>query len=283
MKKIKPKRVAAVILILLIIASAYLYWGNNSITVSNYTLSPENLPDSFDGFRIVQISDFHNKDFGGRLVDKITEAQPDIIVITGDIIDSYHTDIGVSVEFAKAACEIAPVYYVTGNHEKRIAEYESFKAEIEGFGVNVLEGECVTLSRKGDEINLVGIDDVNFFGSEIMNEHLIGFKAKLEELAAEAQGKTSILLAHKPEYIDIYAENGFDVVFSGHVHGGQIRLPFIGGVYSPDQGLFPKYSEGVHTSGKTSMIISRGLGNSIFPFRVFNRPEMVVCDLVKEK
>lgn len=278
MKKVKIKRAAAVSLILLIIASVYFCWGNNSITVSNYTLSPENLPEGFDGFRIVQISDLHNKDFGGRLVEKITALDPAIIVITGDIVDSYNTDIAVAAEFAKAACEIAPVYYITGNHEQRIEEYENLKAQMEGFGVNILDGKTVTLSENGDEISITGIDDLTFFGSSVMNEHLIAFKEELSALAAEKSEKTSILLSHRPELFKIYAGFGFDAVFSGHAHGGQIRLPFIGGVFSPGQGFFPEYTEGIHVSGKTNMIVSRGLGNSLFPLRVFNRPEIVVCE-----
>lgn len=283
MKKTKIKIVAAVILICFVAFSGYLYWGNNSIKVSEYTLSPENLPDGFDGYRIVQISDLHNKDFGNTLTEKIQTLNPDIIVITGDIIDSYHTDTAVSAEFAKAACEIAPVYYVTGNHESRIEEYESFRAGIESSGVNILDGKTVFLSKNGDEISLAGIDDPMFFGSTVLNENLIAFRKELTALSEEKSEKTSILLSHKPEFFRVYAEFGFDAVFSGHAHGGQIRLPFVGGIYAPGQGLFPEYTEGVYTEGKTNMIVSRGLGNSLFPLRVFNRPEIVVCELSKGK
>lgn len=282
MKRIKLKRVTAVILILLIFISAYLCWGNNSITVSNYSVSPEKLPEEFDGFRIVQISDLHNKDFGDNLTDRIAELEPDIIVITGDIIDSYRTKTSVAAEFTKAACEIAPVYYVTGNHESRIAEFDALKTEMKSIGVNVLENETVTLTRNGAEICLVGIDDPTFFYDNDTYWQGIAFNEKLTELAAESQSTTSILLSHRPELFELYAENGFDVVLSGHAHGGQIRLPLIGGVFSPSEGFFPEYTEGIHTSGKTAMIISRGLGNSLFPLRVFNRPEIVVCELISE-
>lgn len=279
----KIKIAVTVILLLLITASVYLYWGNTSITVSKYTLSPENLPDGFNGYKIVQISDLHNKDFGRTLIEKIQALNPDIIVVTGDIIDSYHTDTAVSAEFAKAACEIAPVFYVTGNHESRIEEYESFKAEIEDSGVNILDGKTVFLSKNSDEISLAGVDDPMFFGSAVLGEQLIGFRKELSALSEEKSEKTSILLSHKPEYFRVYAELGFDVVFSGHAHGGQIRLPFVGGIYSPGQGFFPEYTEGIYTEGKTNMIVSRGLGNSLFPFRVFNNPEIIVCELLKGK
>ena len=281
MKKIK--KLTAVAAALLILLSAFLLWSNNSITVSSHRLSPANLPEGFDGYRIVQVSDLHNKDFGGRLLKKIEEQNPDIIVITGDIIDSYNTDVSVAARFAESAVSIAPVYYITGNHEHRIEEYGRLKEDMEQAGVVILDGKTVTLSRNGDEISLTGIDDIDFFGSPVMNEHLISFKAKLRELSAEKSENTAILLAHKPQYLWIYDELDYDLVFSGHAHGGQIRLPFIGGIYAPGQGFLPEYTQGIYTSGETEMVVSRGLGNSLFPFRIFNRPELVVCDLIKEK
>ena len=263
--------------------SAFLFWCNNSLTVSNYSVSPESLPDGFDGFRIVQISDLHNKNFHGRLTRKIQKLNPDIIVITGDIIDSYHTRTRVSVDFIEKIRSVAPIYYVTGNHERRIDEYPEFKAEIKKLGVNVLENENVCIERNGDEIRLTGINDINFFGSSLMDENRIAFSQKLDELNVQSGEKTNILLSHRPELFDLYAEAGYDLVFSGHAHGGQIRLPFVGGILSPGQGFFPEYSEGTHKKGKTEMIVSRGLGNSFFPFRIFNRPEITVCDLMKQE
>ena len=259
--------------------SAFLFWCNNSLTVSNYSVSPESLPDGFDGFRIVQISDLHNKNFNGRLTRKIQELNPDIIVITGDIIDSYHTRTRISVDFIEKIRSVAPIYYVTGNHESRIDEYPGFKDEIKKIGVNVLENEIAFIERNGDEICLTGVDDITFFGSSLADESRIAFSQKLDELNARSGEKTNILLSHRPELFDLYAKAGYDLVFSGHAHGGQIRLPFVGGFLSPGQGLFPEYSEGIHKNGKTEMIVSRGLGNSLFPFRIFNRPEIIVCDL----
>ena len=275
----KSKKFIFLICVILAVSAIYLYWGNNSITVSEYSVYPQNLPQSFDGYRIVQISDLHNKDFGSELPERIEKLNPDIIVITGDIIDSRRTKTEISEEFINNICKIAPIYYVTGNHEKRIGEYEEFKIKTEQAGVCVLEGETVTLTENDEEICLAGIDDLNFFGSHILDEDKIAFSEKLKEIKAKTEGKTSILLSHRPELFEIYAENSFDVVFSGHAHGGQIRLPFIGGMYSPSEGFFPKYTQGVYESGKTSMIVSRGLGNSLFPFRIGNRPEIVVCEL----
>lgn len=272
-----------IILIAVLMVSAGLLWGNSSIVTTEYTVSPENLPESFEGFRIVHISDLHNTDFGGKLIEKTAAAKPDIIVVTGDIVDSYSPDIPVAVEFAKEVCKIAPVYYVTGNHERRIAEYGSVKAQLEAAGVEILEGETVEITRNGEKISLTGIDDINFFMGINPQEQYSAFSQKLNALVAESGDEMNILLSHKPEFLDLYSDCGFDIVFCGHAHGGQIRLPFIGGVFTPDQGFFPEYTEGVHTSGKTNMVISRGLGNSIFPLRVFNRPEIIVCNLGEAK
>ena len=274
----KKKKILVFILILFIV-SASLVWGNRSIVTTEYTVSPENLPESFKGFRIVQISDLHNTDFGGKLLEKTAEANPDIIVVTGDIVDSYSPDIPFAVEFAKRLCEIAPVYYVTGNHERRFKEYESIKSQLEDAGFEVLDGKTAEIIRNGEKINLVGIDDINFFAGNDIFERYLPFSEKLKSLAAESGEEVSILLSHKPEFLELYSICGFDIVFCGHAHGGQMRLPFVGGIYTPDQGFFPEYAEGVHTRGKTNMIISRGLGNSIFPLRIFNRPEIIVCNL----
>lgn len=269
--------------IVIILSAAFLFWSNNSLTVGKYTVSPQNLPQSFDGYRIVQISDLHNKDFHGRLINKIRSLSPDIIVITGDIIDSYHTKPEIALDFAERALEIAPVYYITGNHESRIEIYPDFRKSLENLGVTVLDCRGVTLEKDGSGIFLAGMDDLTFFGSSVLNENTAVFTEKLNALAAEKGERTGILLSHRPEIFDVYVSSGFDLVFTGHAHGGQIRLPFVGGILTPNQGFFPEYDAGIFEKENTSMIISRGLGNSLFPFRVFNRPEVVVCDLVKEK
>lgn len=274
------KKRLIVILCVISVAAAYLFWGNNSLTVSRYSVAPDGLPEQFDGYRIVQISDLHNKDFGSDFIDKIAELKPDIIVVTGDIIDSYSTKLSVATEFVQNICKIAPVYYITGNHESRLPEeYASLRALMEETGVSVLDGKAAVLEKNGGEICLAGVDDPAFFGTYLLGENEIQFKEILSSLKTQAGGRVSVLLSHRPEHFDLYFEHGFDLVFSGHAHGGQIRLPFIGGVFAPGQGLFPKYTSGVYESGKTSMIVSRGLGNSLFPFRVGNRPEIVVCEL----
>lgn len=278
----KIKKLIAFLCVFLI-AAIYLIWGNNSITVSEHSVALQNLPPEFGGYRIVHLSDFHNKNFGSRLSGKIEELSPDIIVVTGDIIDFYSTNVSIAAEFIESIRSIAPIYYVTGNHESRMPEeYESLRTEMESMGVCVLDSRSAVIEKNGAEICLAGIDDPNFFGSEILGENEILFNEMLDSLKKQAGERVGILLSHRPEKLDAYAECGFDLVFSGHAHGGQVRLPFVGGLFAPAQGFFPEYTQGIYESGNTQMIVSRGLGNSLFPLRIFNRPEIVVCDL-KEK
>ncbi len=268
-----------VIAVIVIAAAIFIYYGNNSIAESKFTVLPANLPEGFDGFKIIHISDLHNKSFGGRLIKKIRSNSPDIIVISGDLIDAYHTKARISVDFIKKIIGVAPIYYVTGNHESRIPEYEKFKDEILSLGVNILDNEAVTLEKNGDEIALCGISDLSFFGSEMYDENKINYISMINELYGKAGGRTSILISHRPEFYENYCETGFNLVFTGHAHGGQIRLPFTQGLFAPNQGFMPKLTSGIHKKGNTEMVVSRGLGASIFPFRIFNRPELVICEL----
>jgi len=263
--------------------AGYLVWGNKSVGVTEYTVSPADLPDSFDGFRIVQVSDLHNSDPDGKLLRKVADAKPDIIVITGDIVDAEKTDIPFAVQLAKKIAEIAPVYYVSGNHEYRTGQYETLRPLLVEAGINVLESETVKINRNGEEISISGINDAMFFGSGEDNSDLAEFSAELKKLSEKADCDTNILLCHIPQIFELYIECGYDLVFTGHAHGGQFRFPIIGGgFFAPGQGWWPEYTEGMHTSGNTNMIISRGIGNSSFPLRLFNRPELVVCELSGE-
>lgn len=277
------KKIILIATAVIISGAVYLFWGNNSLSVGKYSVSPRNLPENFDGYRIVQVSDLHNKSFHGRLIKRIESLDPDIIVITGDIIDSYNTKPGIALDFAENALKIAPVYYAPGNHESRLEIYPEFRKSLENIGVTVLDCKGVSLEKDGEEIFLAGMDDLTFFGSPTLDESLILFRQKLRELAAEKGERTGILLSHRPEIFDTYVESGFDLVFTGHAHGGQIRLPFVGGILTPNQGFFPEYDAGIFCKGNTEMIISRGLGNSLFPFRIGNRPEIVVCELERNK
>ncbi len=275
------KKIIACACVAAIAAGGYLYWGNNSLTVSRYTVVNGKIPESFDGFKIVQLSDVHNKDFGGRLSEKVKSLSPDIIAVTGDLIDSRRTDISVAEKLIEELKSIAPIYYITGNHESRIENYPELREMLEKHGVEVLDGKTVEIERGGEKITVTGIDDTTTFGSAVLGENQILFTRKLGELA-QNRGGFGILLSHRPELIDIYAEHGFDLAFTGHAHGGQIRLPFVGGVLTPNQGFFPEYDAGEFRKDSLTMIVSRGLGNSLFPFRIGNRPDIVLCELKGE-
>ena len=264
------------LLILVIVFIAWIIWSNLSIETSNFTVLSEKLPNSFEGFKIAHISDLHNAEFGEnniKLIEKLREEKPDIIAITGDSIDSRHTDMDITLNFFEQAMEIAQCYFVVGNHESRFEKsvYQSFEARLVELGVIVLHNEVAVIEKNGENIALFGIDDPNF-NNDFYNNLEQGVQSEL----------FTVLLSHRPEYFEEYAKNAYDIVLSGHAHGGQFRLPLIGGLYAPRQGLFPKYDSGIYVQDNTTMIVSRGLGNSSFPIRFNNRPELIIIELCKE-
>ena len=236
-----------------------------------FTAVSESLPRGFEGFRIVQVSDLHNARFGkgnSALLEAVKSENPDIIAITGDLIDDKTKDYEALETFLKALSDIAPCYYVTGNHEAEVyKDYFAFEKRIRSY-IKCLHTASVKIERDGETILIQGIDDPNFTPI---------FLDDLEKLGGASGYK--ILLCHRPEKFPLYVENGFDLVLTGHTHGGQIRLPFIGAVVAPSQGFFPKYDAGEFSEGKTEMIVSRGLGSSVLPIRFFNRPEIVTVEL----
>ena len=277
-KRIIAFAVVAAILLALIIWTA---WGNTALQLNVYTISGDRLPEAFDGYRIAHVSDLHNAELGKdneKLLDMLQEAKPDIIAITGDIIDSRNTDIDIALQFTKAAMVIAPCYYVTGNHEARVSEYEELKAGLIEQGVVVLEDATTEISLDGDTITLMGVNDPSYQTDYLFGDSETVMNGKLQEIS-DAENGFTVLLSHRPELFEIYADNNMDLVLSGHAHGGQFRLPFVGGLVAPNQGLFPKYDAGLYTEENTNMVVSRGIGNSILPFRFNNRPEVILIEL----
>ena len=254
-------------------------WGNTALELNTYTVQSDRLPVAFNGYRIAQVSDLHNDEMGEEnenLLSVLRNASPDIIVITGDLIDSRRTNIDVALHFAAEAMKIAPCYYVTGNHEARISDYDRLREGLTESGVVVLEDEKVYIQKDGESIAVLGVADPSFC-TDFMSSETETVGRVLDGLAEE--NMYTVLLSHRPELFELYREKGLDLVFSGHAHGGQFRLPFVGGLAAPDQGLFPKYDAGLYTEGNTNMIVSRGIGNSLFPFRFNNRPEVVLTQL----
>lgn len=276
----KTKRIILIIGILVGI-SIFLYLQNNLISITEVKITSSKIPSSFKGYKILQISDLHNKKFGDNqdvLIQKVKSINPDIIAITGDLIDSKLYDAEISMQVIRELVKEYPVYFVTGNHEKWSGKYNSLEKKLKKQHVTVLRNEHVIIQKGGHEINLLGIDDPEFNTGDIDEGSIVKdaiVKAKIET----QPDRYNVLLSHRPEFLEEYAEEKVDLVLSGHAHGGQVRLPFIGGLVAPNQGILPKYTAGLYEQQNTSMIVSRGLGNSIIPQRVFNRPEIVVVQL----
>ncbi len=252
----------------------FLIFENKKITVSNYTVNAQKAGREYNGFKIVQISDLQNESFGKRnkrLINTIKRLKPDMIAVTGDIVDCHRTDVNCALRFAHEISQICPSYYVCGNHEGVLGNYKKLSADLQKAGLKVLNNESVYFDRI-HKIRVTGLTDPYL-------EYIKDMGAFLKEEMDRDADAFNIVLSHRPQFIDIYSKSRCDLVLSGHAHGGQIRFPFIGGLFAPDQGLFPKYTSGVHNLGKTKLIISRGLGNSVFPQRLFNRPEVVCVNL----
>ncbi len=263
---------SAIVLLIVIVLLLFCNFQNKHLETTHYTYETEQLGVDLDGYRIVQISDLHNAKFGKnnqKLVDRIRECAPDMIVLTGDLVDSNHTNVDRVVQFVDEIVKICPVYYVTGNHEYWLdtSEYEKLMDGLVSAGVVILDNQVVEISRGDAKFRLVGLDDKSLADGT------------LEALLSDEKELT-VVLAHEPQYFARYAGTGVDLVLSGHAHGGQFRLPFVGGIVAPDQGFLPEYTAGEYYMNGTEMIVSRGLGNSVIPVRLFNYPEIVCVELV---
>ena len=279
----KKEKWYALITIVVIIVATVIILGNYDVETYKYNIKSEKIPESFDGFRIAQVSDLHNAEFdkyNSTVLQPIFLSRPNIIVITGDMIDSRNTDVDVALSFAQKAVNIAPVYYINGNHESRVPEeYEELKKGLTEAGVTVLENESVDITVGEDTITLIGINDPTF-RMELVDDTMEQNVGHQLMSVIPDNDNYKVLLAHRPEYFDVYAGK-VDLVLSGHAHGGQFKIPFVGGLVAPGQGFFPEYYEGSHIKDNTEMIVSRGIGNSIIPFRINNKPEIIVAELTK--
>ena len=273
----KTKLVLVSLMILLSIFVVWIIYENKNIQINELTVKSEKLPDDFSGYKIAHISDLHNTEFGNgnnRLLTLIKDSSPDIIVVTGDIVDSRHTDVQIARDFINNAAKIAPVYYVTGNHEARVNEENRIDNVPLDENITILHNKDVLIQKGKSEIQIIGVDDPDYV-SVVYSENYMNYE--LDKYNNDKHFK--ILLSHRPELFDAYVSNNINIVFSGHAHGGQFRLPFVGGIVAPHQGLFPEYDSGLYTENSTNLIVSRGLGNSIFPFRINNPPEIIIVTL----
>jgi predicted MPP superfamily phosphohydrolase len=276
----KPLHLIAFILFAFVLAETIV--SNTALQITHLTVRNKKCPNAFNEFRIVQLSDLHSREFGNgntRLLNAVQEQFPDMIVMTGDMVDRLDKDFSVFFGLAGSLAKIYPVYYIPGNHEKRKDSKSQYniKTRLKVLGVRVLENEHITIKKDGQAINLFGFDSYKgsydpkpvFFGPDFMEE----------VLGKPEPAGFNLLLAHDPVNFEVYSEWGSDLTLCGHMHGGMIRLPFLGAVFSPEKKLFPKYGEGVFSSLQNTMIVNRGLGNGRIGFRFFNRPEITVITL----
>lgn len=246
-----------------VLAAALFCWlQNNLLTVSRYVLRTQRHAQ----LRIVHLSDLHGKQFGrARLLRKVAALHPDLIAYTGDLADRRQMDTTAAECTLAALKEVAPICFCPGNHEYARRDREALFARLVQRGIFVLRHTQAEIAG----IQILGLDDV-------------GFRAYTPRVLARfsAQDSFKLVLTHYPDRFDsLYQNYKVDLVLAGHAHGGQFYLPFVGGLFSPGQGLFPKYCRGMHQKNGVALIVSRGLGNSRFPLRLFNYPEIVVIDV----
>ena len=249
--------------------------SSQTLEISRYEVASEKLSESFDGFRIVQLSDLHGAEFGDDgmgLVEKVRELEPDIIALTGDFITD-ESDLAAVKKLAERITRLCPVYFVSGNHEFGSGFAVELRNILEDAGVKYLSNEYFTISRGEDAILLGGVEDPNAYADMLTPEELA---QKMNEAAPAA---FKILLGHRNYWMTEYPELPVDLILSGHAHGGLVRIPGVGGLIGTDRHLFPDFVEGKFNNGNYTMIVSRGLGNSVPIPRIFNRPEIVCVTL----
>ena len=254
------------------------------ITISCNTISEKTykietlLLEKQNNIKIVLISDLHSTIYGKDqtiLIDMIKNINPDLIVLSGDIFDDIVPMTGTQL-LLKGIVGIAPIYYVTGNHEYFTYNIQAIREELTSYGVIILSDNYTIIEINKNEIVVAGIEDPDKKYYETpnynQNDSMENAFRELDEISLY-----KILIAHRPEMIDDYKKYSFDLILSGHAHGGQVRIPYImNGLYAPNQGFFPKYAGGMYTHGNLIHIISRGLSvNPKLP-RIFNPPELVV-------
>ena len=276
-----PLRRVLLFLIFILFCVGFFHWSNHSLQVQRFTFTSPRLPAGFDGCVIVQLSDLHGALFGEDnrdLLKVVAKNRPDYIFLTGDLLDQYRaTPHSYAASLGGALADIAPTYFVTGNHEWALPDVPGLKRKLEEAGVQVLTNEYTVLARDGDNAVLAGIDDPNGYADQKTPEEVA------EEVRAAFDAPFWILLAHRNNYFeDAYCRLGADLVISGHGHGGLVRLPFTDGLVSVERTFFPSYTAGFYQAGGADLFVSRGLGNSGRTFRLFNRPQVAVLTLKRE-
>lgn len=274
----------------------FLYAELNFISVSTFKICSPKFKKTSRPIRIIQLSDLHAKQFGKenqRLIKKIKNLKPDLVIATGDMITSTDENGDAFLNLAIALADKFPMYYIEGNHEltakydtlnQMTGWYERYLKDLQELGVHVLKNSLADIEILDNRLSLYGLTVplAHYYAvpKHIRDHEDVSPISDLKEvLPSPNPSRFNVLLAHNPFLISLYEKYPVDLVCSGHVHGGAIRLPFIGGILSPERKLFPKYSAGLYKRQHQAMIVSRGLGR----FRLFNRPEIVIIDLLGDE
>ena len=289
----KARKALWIFIALLLCFTGITYYQNVSIGLTTYTVTSEKIGAAFDGVSIIQLTDVHSirsQKQADTIIEKVASCEPYLIALTGDLVDSryYSTDQSAiscseTVEFVKRLIEIAPVYYIYGNHEIVLLDDPDgnpFKTALEEAGVHIINNQALVLEKDGEKMNLLGIQDPSTLYKDPYFAYVDGDKiTAMLDYVTEGIDESlfTLLLSHRPEAFETYSKYPLDLVLTGHAHGGQFRIPFVGGVYAPNQGFFPKYTAGVFKDEASGMQmeVGRGIGNSTIPVRIFNQPEIV--------
>lgn len=285
MKKIR-KIIIMSVCILIILFIIRLYIDHKLVKITSYDVTSSKIPSTFDGYKILQLSDLHNEDFGSQLTSKIISENPDVIFLTGDMVSANDVNYSNFLNLAKFLADKYEVYYIKGNHEGDLLNknYIVLEDALKLYNIKILDNEKVELKNGKDIINLYGMwCNQRYYSRADADKSYIVEEKTITKLLGEADKSFyNILLFHTPAYFESYVNWGADLVITGHIHGGLVRLPFVGGVFSPDRKLFPKYCYGRYDKEMATMFVSSGLSRGETGFRLFNRPE-IVCITLKSK
>ena len=281
--KPRGRYIFLIVLLVSLFILGFIYVDSNTrLVTTEYELAYANLPEAFDGFRIVMLADLHGAELGSnneKLIEAVREAKPDIITINGDLIDRYQASKPVERQFEIAEklvtqlVEIAPVYYVTGNHEWDSGMVRPLLAMLEEHTVDVLQNKYRRITIDNDSVILAGVDDPGGPADMIKPEEFI------DSIYDNENVDFMIVMYHRNYSLPMYSRLGVDLVLSAHSHGGMIRLPFTDGLIGPQLEFLPTYTSGVYTRGNTNMVVTRGLGNHLGWTRFLNNPQVVVVEL----
>lgn len=275
------KKIISIVFLVIVIACVVrLYIDNNAIQTTEMEITSDKIPESFDGYKILQISDFHSRKFDDgnfKLIREIDKVEPDIIVLTGDMVTGNETDFTTFFNLVEELAKRYKMYFVPGNHEVVLsaASKQEFLDCFEKNNITFLDNNSVEIVKEGESVNLYGLwyEKKYYTSQELTSEDIFN---RIGESNSE---RYNILLAHQPKYFPLYQTWGADLILSGHIHGGMVRLPILGPLFSPDGELFPKYAEGQYVLENSTLIVSRGVGIGSRGFRVLNRPELVLITL----